>query len=104
LGYFFASFGCQSVSSRFAALLATFASKLDGSGVPLVLDAIFGLSGGDVSDQLAQLNRVAWALEPLRCHAPIIAKTERRFSRGSSALNFKLTHYHSALNVLRGLT
>lgn len=44
--------------------LATF----DGSWVTIILNSVFDLPCSDIDDQLAELDRVARALEALRCH------------------------------------
>lgn len=82
------SFWRQLVGSRIAAFLAAQLTERRGGWIPLVLD----LTYGDVSDGLASLDRVAWALEPLRSHATNIAQREQRCTMDSRAPVFELIH------------
>ncbi len=66
-GYLFLFRGKGFRSSR-SALLAPEASQLDGGRMFSVLDVVLDLPGGDIDDQLPELDRVARTLETTGCH------------------------------------
>ena len=75
------------------ALLRLACTKLDGSGVAVILLTILDLSGGDVAYQFGESNRVTRTLLAGFGHDNIIAwlATERIWP--SRLVDFKLTHY-----------
>lgn len=68
-------------------------SEFDGGGVSSVLLLILDLAGGNINDQFAELDRVAWAFETLGRHSAIMARTALIRNPARNLLQFKLTHY-----------
>jgi hypothetical protein len=64
-----------------AALETSSASQFYSCCVPIILKLIFYLTSGNIDNQLAELNRVAWALETTGCHYTWIS-----LIRGSGSL------------------
>jgi hypothetical protein len=57
-------FRCQTGSSSLPAL----ATKFGSVRIAIIFDSVLDLPGGDIDDQLTELNRVARALESTGCH------------------------------------
>jgi hypothetical protein len=64
------------ICSGSTTLDAAFPSSRYGFGITVIFNLIFDLAGGDIDDQLAELDRVAGSLETLGRHPAIMARRE----------------------------
>lgn len=86
-GYLPSLFRRKGFGTRSAALDAAAASKLGHPGIVAALVLILDLPGGDVADELGELERVARALLAGRAHALIMGVgSSRRYPRGDAEL------------------
>jgi hypothetical protein len=73
-GYGSARFWQKFFGSDLAALQTPASAQLNRGRVSGILDSILDLAGGDIDDQLAELDRVAGAFEALGSHALNMAR------------------------------
>jgi hypothetical protein len=89
LGYFLTLGRRQFGGSCFPALTTAKFPEFHGSRIAIIFPAVLNLACRDVSDELAKLDRVARAFEPLRHHATIVAQSERQRTAFSKSAKFQ---------------